>query len=61
MDFALVEPLRKGSEKAFEDVFETHFKSLHAYAYTILKDETTAEEMVQNVFFIIWEHFCKRQ
>jgi RNA polymerase sigma-70 factor (ECF subfamily) len=55
MDFALVESLRKGSEKAFEAVFKTHFKGLHSYAYTILKDEVMAEEMVQNVFFKIWD------
>lgn len=40
---------------AFENVFKNHFKSLHAYAYTIVKDEMAAEEMVQNVFCKIWE------
>lgn len=39
----------------FEDVFKTHFKRLHAYAFTIVKDETLAEEMVQNVFYKLWE------
>lgn len=39
----------------FEQLFKTHFKSLYAYAYTILKEETAAEEIVQNVFFKIWE------
>jgi RNA polymerase sigma-70 factor (ECF subfamily) len=40
---------------AFEKVFKSHFKSLHSYAYTIVKDEMVAEEMVQNVFCKIWE------
>lgn len=40
---------------AFEKVFKSHFKSLHAYAYTIVKDDMAAEEMVQNVFCKIWE------
>jgi len=40
---------------AFEDVFKTHFKALHSYAFTIVKDDTTAEEMVQNVFCRLWE------
>ncbi len=35
-----------------------HFRGLHAYAFTILKDETMAEEIVQNVFFKVWD---KRQ
>ena len=39
----------------FEEVFKTHFKSLHAYAFTIVKDESLAEEMVQNVFCKLWE------
>lgn len=39
----------------FENVFKTHFKALHAYAYTILKDDIIAEEMVQNVFCRLWE------
>lgn len=39
----------------FERVFKTYFKSLHGYAFTLLKDESTAEEMVQNVFFKLWD------
>lgn len=42
-------------EAIFEEVFKTHFKGLHSYAYTIVRDESTAEEMVQNVFFKLWE------
>ena len=44
-----------GDGNTFEKLFKTHFKSLYAYAYTIVKDEMAAEEMVQNVFFKIWE------
>ncbi len=40
---------------AFEKVFKEHFKKLHAYAYTIVKDTIAAEEMVQNVFCKLWE------
>lgn len=43
------------NEAAFEKVFKTYFKSLHAFAYTFIKDEIIAEEIVQNVFFRIWE------
>ncbi len=51
----IVALLAKRDEKIFEQVFKTHFKSLHAYAFTILKDEMAAEELVQNIFFKIWE------
>ena len=47
--------LGRTDEKVFEQVFKTHFKALHSYAYTILKDDVIAEEMVQNVFFKLWE------
>jgi RNA polymerase sigma-70 factor, ECF subfamily len=39
----------------FERLFKDHFKSLYAYAFTILKNESIAEETVQNVFYKIWE------
>ena len=39
----------------FENVFKTHFKNLHSYAYAIIRNEADAEEIVQNVFYKIWE------
>jgi len=58
MEFAdeqIVRLLTKRDEAAFEQVFKTHYKNLHAYAFTMLKDEDDAEEMVQQVFFKLWE------
>jgi RNA polymerase sigma-70 factor (ECF subfamily) len=49
------ELLTAGNEQVFEQVFKTHFKGLHAYASTILKDIWEAEEMVQQVFYKLWE------
>lgn len=39
----------------FEAVFKEHFKGLHAYACTIVRDDMDAEEIVQNVFYKLWE------
>jgi len=47
--------LGQKDETAFEQVFKTYFKRLHAYAFTILKNDVEAEEMVQQVFFKLWE------
>jgi RNA polymerase sigma-70 factor (ECF subfamily) len=47
--------IRSGNEAAFEKVFKMYFKNLHAFAYTFIKDDVIAEEIVQNVFFKIWE------
>ncbi|NCD69583.1 RNA polymerase sigma-70 factor [Mucilaginibacter sp. R11] len=47
--------MKQGNEQAFEKVFKQYFKGLHAYAYTFMKDDDQAEEIVQNVFCRIWE------
>ena len=52
---AIVRSLAPGAEAAFEQLFKTHFRGLHAYAITILKDEKMGEEIVQNVFYKLWE------
>jgi RNA polymerase sigma-70 factor (ECF subfamily) len=42
-------------EAGFETLFKAHFRALHAYACTIIKDEAAAEDIVQNTFFKLWE------
>jgi RNA polymerase sigma-70 factor (ECF subfamily) len=54
-DQAIVTLLAEKDETAFELVFKSHFKRLHAYAFTILRDETEAEDIVQQVFYKLWE------
>ena len=51
----LINLVTGGSEMAFERFFKTYFKSLHAYAFVTLQDEIMAEEIVQQVFYKIWE------
>lgn len=41
-------------EKLFEQVFKDTFGKLHAYAYSIIKEEAAAEETVQQVFYKLW-------
>lgn len=47
--------IKEGNGQAFEKIFREYFKSLHAYAYTFMKDDEQSEEIVQNVFCRIWE------
>ena len=54
-DAVLIDRLQKRDEAAFEQVFKANYKSLHGYAFTMLRDDSTAEEIVQNVFFKLWE------
>lgn len=46
----------EGNTAIFEEVYKTSFKGLHAYAFTIIRDDAMAEEIVQNVFFKIWKN-----
>ena len=54
-DQVLIDRLQRRDEAAFEMVFKANYKTLHAYAFTILRDEAGAEEVVQNVFLKLWE------
>lgn len=51
----LIDLLKKGDAEAFEKVFKTYFKNLHAYALYILKKNESAREVIQQVFYKIWE------
>lgn len=42
-------------DEAFELMFKTHYKALHAYANVMLKDDDLAEEIVQGMFLKFWE------
>lgn len=46
----------KENTAIFETAFKTHFKALHAYANTIVRDDMMAEEIVQNVFYKVWKN-----
>jgi len=48
--------LGESTVSIYEHAFKTHFKGLHSYAYTIVKDDVMAEEMVQNVFYKLWKN-----
>ena len=40
--------------EAFEDIFVNYYESLYGYAFSILKSELFAEEIVSDVFYKIW-------
>ncbi|MEZ4999880.1 MAG: RNA polymerase sigma-70 factor [Bacteroidales bacterium] len=46
--------IRKGDIGQFELLFRSSYISLVNYAQTILKDRDSAEEIVQELFFVIW-------
>jgi len=56
LDQALLqlEAFRAGDAAAFEQVFRTHYKSLHLQAYLLLRNEEEAEDLVQQLFLDMW-------
>lgn len=52
----MAEGIRSGDRRIFEQLFRTHYSSLKAFARFILKNPTTAEELVQEVFMKLWEN-----
>ncbi len=53
--YQVTTPARLSADKAFEQLYKSSFRGLCAYAFTILKNEAVAEEIVQQVFFTIWD------
>jgi RNA polymerase sigma-70 factor (ECF subfamily) len=53
--YQVTNPGKITAESAFEQLYKSCFSGLYAYACTILKNEGVAEEVVQQVFFKIWD------
>jgi RNA polymerase sigma-70 factor (family 1) len=54
-DTEIVRRIRQGDIKQFETLFRSSYASLVKYAGTLIKDRDTAEEIVQDLFFRIWQ------
>jgi len=51
----ILEELRKGNERAFDFIFREYYKPLVQFSYSIVKEQTAAESIVQDVFIKLWE------
>lgn len=49
------EKIQKSDINAFENVFKSLYPQLCSFAYGYIKDKDTVEELVQDVFFILWK------
>ena len=54
-DKKLIKQIAKGNEQAFEMLYQRHSKKLFGYAYHILKNKQTAEDVLQETFLTIWQ------
>jgi len=51
----ILNELQKGNERAFDTIFKQYYKPLCQFSYSLIKDQDTAENMVQEVFVKLWE------
>ena len=54
-DTDIIGRIRQGDVKQFESLFRSSYVSLVRYAKTLLKDQDASEEIVQDLFFRIWQ------
>jgi RNA polymerase sigma-70 factor (family 1) len=52
----LVKEIIDGNEKAFQQLFQSYYKDIYTYSWSILKTHEYAQEMVQDVFLRVWLH-----
>jgi RNA polymerase sigma-70 factor (ECF subfamily) len=51
----IIRSLKERDEMGFERVFRQYFADLHRYAVSIVRDQDLAADIVQNVFYKLWE------
>ena len=55
-DQRLVQLLQRGNVAAFDSLFEGYSQKLFGFALKYFKNESDAEELVQEVFVKVWEN-----
>lgn len=55
-DAEIVRRIRHGDVKQFESLFRSSYVSLVRYAKKLIRDHDTAEEIVQDLFFRLWQN-----
>ncbi len=58
-DNALLEAFRAGDKKAFSKIYEGYYASLCRYAFSLTRDLSQAEDLVQDTFLNVWNNHEK--
>ncbi|HHV00415.1 MAG TPA: RNA polymerase sigma-70 factor [Bacteroidales bacterium] len=54
-DSEIIERIRQGDKQEFEKLFRSCYASLVRYAKTLIRDHDASEEIVQELFFRLWQ------
>jgi RNA polymerase sigma-70 factor, ECF subfamily len=55
-DTEVIRRIRQGDKAEFESLFRSSYVSLVRYAKSIIRDHDSAEEIVQDLFFRLWQN-----
>ncbi|HEY1063394.1 MAG TPA: RNA polymerase sigma-70 factor [Daejeonella sp.] len=54
-DSQLIDLLKSDNESAFTEIYNRYWKPLFDTAYSIIQDEDSSKDIVQNVFISLWQ------
>lgn len=54
-DFSLFSLVKQGNAEAYKELYDRYWESLFAYTYNCLHLREGAEEIVQDIFLMLWE------
>lgn len=55
-DKELLLGLKEGDQKAYQFLFRSYYSPLCTYAYTLVKDKTIAESIINDVIYSLWKN-----
>ncbi len=53
-ELALLEAIRRGDRRAFAELYRLYHPRLHGYLHRILSNRAIAEEVLDDVMFVVW-------
>src|ERR1700759_183979 len=54
-DAFIIRSLKDRDETVFGELFKHHFKPLRNYAFSFVQEQALAEDIVQTIFYKVWE------
>ena len=54
-ELELFDRIKQGDKLAFETLFRLYYKSLCVFSHRIVKDAVTAEELIQDILYHLWD------
>ena len=60
-DLIEFQKIKEGDVKAFERIFRQYYTPLNLYAFSIIGQKETAEEIIQDTFYMLWKDREKLQ